>query len=123
MNSAKKLSLFSKIEDLGLFNKTDIEKLSQFSENLQNDKQLLFLKNNLFDKVNQEIINYFYSFDNLIDCDVLLKLEKEILLCNFYFLGYDKDYDSLVLINISPSYPNKQVKIGMNIFLYLGLKR
>lgn len=121
MNSAKKLSLFSKIEDFGLFDKTDIKKLSQFSENLQNDKQLLFLEDNLFEKVNQEIINYLYSFDKLIDCDILVKCEEEILLCSFYFLGYDKDYDSLVFINTS--YPNKQVKIGMNIFLYLELKR
>lgn len=121
MNSTKKIVTFSKIEDFEIFNKIDLKKLTQLGENLKDNKDVRFLENDLYEILNKKMIERFYSFKELIDCNILINYENQILLCNFCFLGYDKEYDSLVFINMS--YPNKQSSVGMNMFLYLELKR
>lgn len=121
MNSTKKIVTFSKIEDFEIFNKIDLKKLTQLGENLKDNKNVRFLENYLYEILNKKMIERFYSFKELIDCNILINYENQILLCNFCFLGYDKEYDSLVFINMS--YPNKQSSVGMNMFLYLELKR
>ena len=85
MNSTKKIVTFSKIEDFEIFDKIDLKKLTQLGENLKDNKDVRFLENDLYEILNKKMIERFYSFKELIDCNILINYENQFLLCNFCY--------------------------------------